>query len=388
MSETIGTTRQGTEGAQAAGKDGVAGRLTVGEYVGLLAAEAAQAVRRAGLRPGLERSFGCSPELFGRVVAQDPAAGSRLARNGLVTLYVAAPGASDHDDAPPGASVVGEAGVDEGPRVVERRPVEDRPSGPVATGAWSEQDTVEWEPATVTGSGYLDDGHSAEHGDDGEDGETPGELGFAEERDGYEQPGENRADGAAHEELVALFEDLLSARATAGGRGLRGVRRAAVGRGVRDRLAAHPWLAGTVGAVFAVWGVVAVFAAIAGHSRTVTRWRVAPTVAQRVGAGSAGTGSPLTVPHATVNTPRASAASKLRSTPERVSAGRTHHHRRGHAPPVTPHADATGHAPAVAPEAAASAPAPDVASSQSAAPAAQERVSAEEHVAMEFGPEW
>ena len=54
----------------------------VGEYVGQLAADAAQAVRRAGLKPGLDRSFGCEPELLGLVVAQDPVAGSDLARNG------------------------------------------------------------------------------------------------------------------------------------------------------------------------------------------------------------------------------------------------------------------------------------------------------------------
>lgn len=71
---------------------GPAGRLLVGDHVGQAAAQAAQAVRRAGLRPGLDRSFGCDAEEVGRVVAQDPAAGSELARNGMVTLYVAAPG--------------------------------------------------------------------------------------------------------------------------------------------------------------------------------------------------------------------------------------------------------------------------------------------------------
>ena len=70
------------------------GRLTVGDYMGQPAADAAQAVRCAGLKPGLDRSFGCEPELFGQVVAQQPEAGSDLARNGMVTLYVAAPGAA------------------------------------------------------------------------------------------------------------------------------------------------------------------------------------------------------------------------------------------------------------------------------------------------------
>jgi hypothetical protein len=71
-----------------------AGRLVVGDHVGHAAADAAQAVRRAGLRPGLDRSFGCEAEEIGTVVAQDPPAGSELARNAMVTLYVAAPGAA------------------------------------------------------------------------------------------------------------------------------------------------------------------------------------------------------------------------------------------------------------------------------------------------------
>lgn len=50
-------------------------------------------MRRAGLKPGLERSFGCEPQLTGLVVAQEPEPGAELARNGLVMLYVAAPGA-------------------------------------------------------------------------------------------------------------------------------------------------------------------------------------------------------------------------------------------------------------------------------------------------------
>lgn len=77
---------------RAPGRGGPAGALVLGDYVGQSAAHAAQAVRRAGLRPGLDRSFGCDPDLTGTVVAQDPPAGSDLARNAMVTLYVAAPG--------------------------------------------------------------------------------------------------------------------------------------------------------------------------------------------------------------------------------------------------------------------------------------------------------
>jgi hypothetical protein len=74
------------------------GRLLVSDYVGQTAAVAAQAIRRAGLRPGLERSLGCEPELVGQVVAQDPPSGSELARNAMLTLYVAAPGPASADE--------------------------------------------------------------------------------------------------------------------------------------------------------------------------------------------------------------------------------------------------------------------------------------------------
>lgn len=68
--------------------------LTVAKYVGQDAADAAVAIRRAGLRPGLERSFGCEPELLGQVVHQEPPAGSEVARNAMITLHVAAPAAT------------------------------------------------------------------------------------------------------------------------------------------------------------------------------------------------------------------------------------------------------------------------------------------------------
>ncbi|HEX4188585.1 MAG TPA: PASTA domain-containing protein [Solirubrobacteraceae bacterium] len=74
--------------------------LRVSEYVGQSAAAAAQAIRRAGLRPGLERSLGCEPEAIGHVLEQDPPAGSELARNALVTLYVGAPGPAPGGEQP------------------------------------------------------------------------------------------------------------------------------------------------------------------------------------------------------------------------------------------------------------------------------------------------
>lgn len=84
MTETAGPGSPVSPGSQR-------GRLAVADYVGRPAAHAAQAIRREGLRPALERSFDREANLIGEVVAQEPPAGSELARNAIVTLYVAAP---------------------------------------------------------------------------------------------------------------------------------------------------------------------------------------------------------------------------------------------------------------------------------------------------------
>jgi hypothetical protein len=67
------------------------GQATVEDHLGAHAGEAARAVRRAGLRPALDRQVGHPAEAVGRVVAQEPAGGQMLARGAMVTLYVAAP---------------------------------------------------------------------------------------------------------------------------------------------------------------------------------------------------------------------------------------------------------------------------------------------------------
>jgi hypothetical protein len=91
MTDTSTLTRPGAAGS----RRGAPSRLQrVDDFLGEHANEAAQAVRRAGLKPGLERSVGHAPELLGHVIAQEPEAGAELARNGLVVLYVAAPGTS------------------------------------------------------------------------------------------------------------------------------------------------------------------------------------------------------------------------------------------------------------------------------------------------------
>ena len=65
MSNRTATPDRASQRGKAARRGGPSGRLVVGEYVGQAAADAAQAVRRAGLRPGLDRSFGCEAELIG-----------------------------------------------------------------------------------------------------------------------------------------------------------------------------------------------------------------------------------------------------------------------------------------------------------------------------------
>ena len=74
--------------------------LVVGDHVGHPGGDAVQAVRRAGMRPALDRSFGYSAAQRGLVVEQDPASGTEVARNAMVTLYVAAPSPGAGTDSP------------------------------------------------------------------------------------------------------------------------------------------------------------------------------------------------------------------------------------------------------------------------------------------------
>jgi hypothetical protein len=96
VAATVGSTKAETD----AGRRKALGEVVVRDYVGQTAAEAALAIRRAGLRPGLERAFGCEAERLGQVVAQEPATGSHLARSAMVTLYVGAPGSTPVDEEP------------------------------------------------------------------------------------------------------------------------------------------------------------------------------------------------------------------------------------------------------------------------------------------------
>jgi hypothetical protein len=65
---------------------------TVEDFDGVAAAHAAVALRRAGLRPALERTFHWGAETRGLVVAQEPPAGSDVPLDSTVLLFISAPG--------------------------------------------------------------------------------------------------------------------------------------------------------------------------------------------------------------------------------------------------------------------------------------------------------
>ena len=67
-------------------------RVAVADLEGQPAADAAIALRRAGLRPALERTFHWGEDTHGLVVSQEPAAGSEVPLDSTVLLFVSAPG--------------------------------------------------------------------------------------------------------------------------------------------------------------------------------------------------------------------------------------------------------------------------------------------------------
>jgi hypothetical protein len=204
------------------------GRLPVGDYTGQAAGDAAQAVRRAGLRPGLDRSFGYDPDLIGRVVSQEPLAGSELARNAMVTLYVAAPGPAAADEraaehparlfepavltvgAEPAFSAEDSARQAEPtPRRRRKRRPADRPSRGFDTPPAAVR--VETAPAPIVSRVRTDIDPAEESPSD--------ELAATEAPDGSEPPHEatdhDGYDDPSHEEFVAHADDLFAGRTTA-----------------------------------------------------------------------------------------------------------------------------------------------------------------------------
>lgn len=261
------------------GARGPAGRLVVGDHVGQPAAEAAQAVRRAGLRPGLDRSLGCDANLVGLIVAQDPPAGGELARNAMVTLYVAAPGPAltqetaepdiHRDDQPARFLIAAEAELGQTdaapPQESARRPRKPRlaagarteafeppsePKAPIQQSAGREEPPLGQEP-------------TAPRWDVQPYAEEPRSHAFQEAV--LPETGEQEL---PHEEFTVHREDVFAGRAGE----LPAWRRVYPRKGVAATLrrplawaAAHPVLATTTCAMLIVWAAIAVMSTLAGR---------------------------------------------------------------------------------------------------------------------------
>ena len=290
MTDRTAVPERASQRAKSARRGGPSGQQAVGDYVGQPAGDAAQAVRRAGLRPGLDRSFGCPAELIGLVVAQDPAAGSDMARNGMVTLYVAAPGGEliDGDAAPATAGTAAAEPIEpesgdvepNGPPTVRMRARRrkqgmarrsaatfDPPPPPVAADATPRTDSFT-EPAVE------------------EPGEWPTEIdapqGALEDALAEQS---SAAEFAHDDDFVVHVEDVLAGRSGPAWRRAyprrRGMRGLGSGGAVRAWVGEHRKLAGTIGAALALWTVVGVASGLDGHhARSASASAVAPGRAQ------------------------------------------------------------------------------------------------------------
>ena len=263
-------------------RGGPSGRQVVGDYVGQHASDAAQAVRRAGLRPGLDRSFGCASELVGQVVEQEPTAGSDLTRNGLVTLYVAAPGVAEttgkEQPAPAPATPVVPAAPDAdeapSPAAPRRRRKARRPerTRQVFETAPTPVPPIEIEPSAAPA-------HAAEQAEEQDD-DGAAESAWPDQAAVSEEPGDELTDDELTDEFVVHVNDLFA------GRGRPLWRRVYPRRGFRVRLAGHPWLFGITGAMLAVWVVVGVAAALAGHPPSTAHHASAPRTTVKQGSAA------------------------------------------------------------------------------------------------------
>jgi hypothetical protein len=263
-----------SSGEQAADGGRVAGLLKVGDYVGQPAAAAAQAVRRTGLRPGLERSYGCSLDEQGLIVAQDPACGSDLARGSMVSLYVAAPGpAADTEGdldggqaAPAGPGVqAAEAGGQARTAPAPGSPARRRKSRPASAGQRELfQPSADAKPQ-AGGDALLHERRQ------------PAEPPAAEPEEPQDTPGDRRwpldsAGTAGAEELEPFDEARLTqteelfARRTGRAPGWRRARVPGGRRRMTRAARGHPVLAGVTSAALATWICVAGVTAFASPS--------------------------------------------------------------------------------------------------------------------------
>jgi hypothetical protein len=271
-----------SQATQRVGRGGPAGRQRVGEYVGEPAGQAAQAVRRAGLRPGLDRSFGCAPELVGRVVSQEPPAGGELPRNGLVTLYVAAPGAAPEDEPPASPASLAPTALENDappaqPRAPRRRKRGLANSAPRAFAAPAPPPAPTLEPRRADRIDTPADAITDELG-------LPGDLAYAE---GSEPSAELEADadyGALDgEQFVIHADDVFAGRAEPAWRRVyprRRETRPSVDR-LRSRFADRSPLVKGAAVLVAVWIVVA----LAGSSAPRQPARPVAALAQHRIAG-------------------------------------------------------------------------------------------------------
>jgi hypothetical protein len=374
MTDRTASPGRAIERAKTGRRGGPAGRQAVGDYVGQAAGDAAQAVRRAGLRPGLDRMFGCVEELMGLVVAQEPTAGGDLARNGMVTLYVAAPGSEPIDGETDAARV--ESGGPEtaglaraeaeqaeaacsAARVRRRKrglarpgtPVFDVPPAPVLPDRGSASGLA----TAVLAAPAVEPPWEWQPGPDGQDGEPLGD-------EASEELGE---EASSHDEFVVHVEDVLAGRS--GPSRWRGVyprrhaaRELGAGHGVRAWLREHRLAGSAVGAAVLLWVIVGFASALDGEhphvlvASAITRSE-RPATRQRTQASQQ-------APAPRSRTVRGALRSPARTGQPRA-ASRTRRQRRRAAAPVTE---------AVAPRVAAAreAPVPETPTSRASVPPA------------------
>ncbi|HEX8714902.1 MAG TPA: PASTA domain-containing protein [Solirubrobacteraceae bacterium] len=246
MEDTATTSQRSAPRSAGAPRGAPSRGQSVEDFVGALANEAAQALRRVGLKPGLERTFGYEAELVGRVVAQEPQAGAQLARNGLVVLYVAAPrSAREVDDAAEPAAL--ERSEQEQPtRALDRAEL-------ASQGAAAPRRR---KPGRSRSAPLLDIAPSPRLPDEGED--WPQRAG---------ESGEDASERNSLDGLAASGEDYVIAADALFAGGERSDGRRASGRLIRlrSRLAGSPTLIRVAGALLLLWLLVAGAAALLGH---------------------------------------------------------------------------------------------------------------------------
>jgi hypothetical protein len=286
------------QAASAALRGGPGRRLTrVDDYVGRPGLEAAQAIRRAGLCPGLERTFGCAPELIGQVVGQEPAAGSMLARDGVVSIYVAAGGS--------------EPAGEESSGIAAERAQLALQVDPRRAAASGEEAHVERGPEPV-GSAPGGSSEAASEATVERGGRTRAVDGVAAADEADVSGRSEHADGTAEragEEFVVRADDLFAGRFGASRPGWRRLY-PREGRATRRRTAgSRRWLARGVWLLLSVW-------ALAGAGSALIGGRSEPAGSRSNGSGGGA------LPAHRLRTPASSRRLAGRSRDGRARAGR------------------------------------------------------------------